>query len=49
MEEEPTFTISELISFGYYSRQHPDTVMRKNYLNWKKEKMKKKPFFKPSK
>lgn len=30
-------TLEQVISFGYYSRKNPNTVMRENYLKWKDE------------
>ena len=34
---QETFTLEQLITFGYYARKHPDTVMRQNYLDWKEQ------------
>lgn len=36
-KEQEMFTLEQLISFGYYARRHPDTVMRQNYIAWKEE------------
>ena len=35
--ENLKFDLEELISFGNYVRKNPNTVMRENYINWKKQ------------
>lgn len=34
---QETFTLEQLITFGYYVRKNPNTVMRKNYIAWKEQ------------
>ena len=32
------FGLDQLISFGYYVREHPNDTMHENYQSWKKNK-----------